>query len=81
MGDFYFMNIFSMINTKCNIFVWVCRCATITYFCRYCKKYIMMHNSVMLVIMETRYNPSNLYNTFKQLGYDRVLYMSNQGYA
>lgn len=65
MVDFYFMNILYIINTKSKIFVWKYRGAANASVYRYCKEYIMMHKSIMLIIMETWCNISNLYSTFQ----------------
>jgi hypothetical protein len=70
-----------MMNTSKNFFVWNCRGAANTSFYRYCKQYVTMHKPVLLVIVETRCDPSSLERTFKLLGYDGLAASEIHGYA
>jgi ribonuclease HI len=79
---FFFQIIFGvMMNTTPKIFVWNCRGATNTSFYRYCKQYVDIHKPCLLVIMETRCDPSKLSRTFKLLGFDALAVTEVQGYA
>jgi exonuclease III len=70
-----------MMNTSSSIFVWNCRGAANTSFYRFCKQYITTNKPAMLVIMETRCDPTKLYRTFELLGYDDFTAANCQGYA
>jgi hypothetical protein len=70
-----------MMNTNSKIFVWNCRGVAGTSFYKFCKQYINLSKPAMLVIMETRCDPTKLYKTFELLGYDEFASVNCQGYA
>jgi hypothetical protein len=80
-GVFVIILIYFMMNTNSKIFVWNCRGAASTSFYKFCKQYINLSKPAMLVIMETRCDPTKLYKTFELLGYDEFASVNCQGYA
>ncbi|XP_058726963.1 uncharacterized protein LOC131598369 [Vicia villosa] len=61
--------------------VWNCRGATSSAFFRYCKQYIDNYKPGVLVIVETRCNPSIPIKALRRLGYDSMESIDNTGYA
>ncbi|XP_058774266.1 uncharacterized protein LOC131648533 [Vicia villosa] len=61
--------------------VWNCRGAASKSFYRYCKHYMDMYHSSMLVILETRCDPKLLDKTFEKLDFDKNMFVENRGYS
>ncbi|XP_058778740.1 uncharacterized protein LOC131652797 [Vicia villosa] len=61
--------------------VWNCRGAASSAFYRYCKSYVDRFKPCMLVIVETRCDPSIITKSLKKLGYDTFESSSNRGFA
>jgi hypothetical protein len=53
-----------VMNNQNNIMVCNCRGAASSAFYRYCNQYVTTWKPLMLVIMETRFNPDKLKRTF-----------------
>jgi hypothetical protein len=70
-----------IMNIQNKIFVWNCRGAANTSFYRYCKQYVVSFKPVMLVIVETRCDPTKLCRTFNLLGYDGFIATEVDGFA
>ncbi|XP_058769166.1 uncharacterized protein LOC131643032 [Vicia villosa] len=70
-----------MILHQHDIFIWNCRGAASKEFYRVCKKYLDSFKPKMIVVVETRCDPTKLMNSFKKLGFDSFLSNCNQGYA
>jgi hypothetical protein len=66
---------------KNKILVWNCRGAASGAFYRYCKHYLDMTKPDIVVIMETRTEPSKLRRTFELLGFDGFVNSEVRGYA
>jgi hypothetical protein len=68
-------------NNQNNIMVCNCRGAASSAFYRYCNQYVTTWKPLMLVIMETRFNPDKLKRTFNLLGYDGFIATENSGFS
>ncbi|XP_058748573.1 uncharacterized protein LOC131621549 [Vicia villosa] len=66
---------------KNKIMLWNCRGASNKAFFRYCKQYVDNNRPSMVVVMETRCNPTNLINALSKMGFDKQLTEENNGYA
>lgn len=64
-----------------SIFVWNCRGAASSSFVRMCKQYLDTLRPDIVVVMETRVDPSRLRRSFQILGFDGFSYSNVQGYA
>ncbi|XP_058775146.1 uncharacterized protein LOC131649401 [Vicia villosa] len=63
------------------IMLWYCRGAANKAFFRYCKQYVDANKPTMVVVMETRCNPTNLVKAFNNMGFDKHLVEENNGYV
>ncbi|XP_058760448.1 uncharacterized protein LOC131633779 [Vicia villosa] len=61
--------------------MWNCRGAASREFRRVCYNFLKQINPSIVVIMETRMNPLNLANTFRSMGFDKLMGTDVQGFA
>ncbi|XP_058784670.1 uncharacterized protein LOC131659504 [Vicia villosa] len=67
--------------TNNKIFVWNCRGASSSAFYRYCKNYVNQYKPAMMIVVETRCNPTLPSKAFKKLGYDMIESSVNNGFT